>query len=299
MSYTDMLREVAEANGETLSSLTNITRNTGMNASSGSSGGSSGGGSGSSSGGSSGSGGSSSGGSGGTSGSGGSSGLGSSTGFSTISTTSNNLSYTGGNQVISSYTSGRKIIFNATYAGATFDGAGNFVVNSNLGVLAVQNADDKVIDLSTADGTTFLTAYETTNPAVIDGRNYAGYEIINGSAAGSDFIYAGNGGSQLWGGAGFGADVLTGGGGADIFIGGRTQGADVFLNASSADAVYLNDATLSDIVAASEANGVISLAFNTGNAIAIQSSELLSAAVVLADGLAYRFNHVTKSWQNA
>jgi len=61
----------------------------------------------------------------------------------------------------------------------------------------------------------------------------------------------------------------------------------------------LNDATLSDIVAASESNGVIALAFNTGNVVAVQSSELLSAAIVLADGSAYRFNHVTKAWQGA
>lgn len=89
------------------------------------------------------------------------------------------------------------------------------------------------------------------------------------------------------------------GGGTDIFTGGKYQGADVFANASSADVVNLNDATLSDIVAASESNNVISLAFNTGNVVAVGSSELLSAAFVLADGSAWRYNHATKSWQGA
>ena len=133
---------------------------------------------------------------------------------------------------------------------------------------------------------------------MIDGRGIAGFELINGSA-GSDTIFAGDGGSQLWGGADVAADALFGGGGADIFVGGRTQGADVFLNASSTDVVHLNDATLGDIVATAEDNGVVAVAFNTGNVIAAQSAELLSSAFVLSDGSAYRYNHANKSWQSA
>ena len=94
-------------------------------------------------------------------------------------------------------------------------------------------------------------------------------------------------------------DILVGGNGADIFIGGRTQGADFFLNASAADLVHLNDTTLSDIVATAEENGTIGIAFNTGNVIAVQSSEAYSAAFMLADGSTYRYNHANKSWQNA
>ncbi len=309
MSTTDILSKLLAERKNLI--LTGGSGDKNMGASSGTSGGSSstsGGGSSSSGSGSSSSGsggssssgsGSSSGGSNGTSGTTSSHGTGATSNTTTTANSRFYYNYTGGNQFISSYTSERKIIFNATFAGATFDGAGNFIVNSNLGTLTVQNARDKVIDLSTADGETFVAAYESSVPTVLDGRGIAGYEIISGSATGSDFIFAGDGGSQLWGGAGFGADVLTGGGGTDIFIGGKYQGADVFYNASSADVVNLNDTTLSDIVAASEANGVIALAFNTGNAVAIQSSELLSAAVVLADGSAYRFNHVTKSWQGA
>ena len=166
-----------------------------------------GGGSSTSGGSSSSSGGSSSGSINGTSGTTSSHGTGTTSNTTTTANSRFYYNYTGGNQFISSYTSGRKIIFNATFAGAAFDGAGNFIVNSNLGTLTVQNARDKVIDLSTAGGSTF--------------------------------------------------------------------------------------------VAASEANGMIALAFNTGNVVAVQSSELLSSAFVLADGSAYRFNHVTKTWQGA
>ena len=197
--------------------------------------------------------------------------------------------YAGGDQVISDYVSGDQIIF----------GGGNFALTSPTGTLFIQNANDKIIDFTDGAGNPYAKAYAATNPGVIDGRGLAGYEVITGSDFGSDWLYAGDGGSQLWGGSGFGQDILTGGGGADIFIGGKNQGADVIFNAGSADMVNLNDATLSDIVAASEANGVIALAFNNGNAVAIQSSEVLSAAFVLADGSAYRYNHAAKVWQNA
>ena len=206
--------------------------------------------------------------------------------------------YAGGNQIISDYQSGQKIIFAEVYTGAFFDAEGNFCVGSSTGALVIQNAKDKVIDLSDAAGNAFLKAYAASNPGVIDGRGLAGFELINGSA-GADAIYAGDGGSQLWGGADTAADALVGGGGTDIFIGGRTQGADVFSNASSADIVHLNDANLSDIVATAEENGAIAIAFNTGNVVGVQSSEALSATFMLSDGSKYRYNHATHNWQTA
>ena len=206
--------------------------------------------------------------------------------------------YAGGNQVIGDYQSGEKIVFGDVYTGSFYDGAGNYFIGSSTGALVIQNAADKVIDLSDAAGNSFIKAYSATTAGVIDGRGLAGFEIINGSA-GSDVIFAGDGGSQLWGGLDVAADTMVGGGGADIFIGGRTQGADVILNASATDIVHLNDANLSDIMATEENNGTIAVAFNTGNVVAVQSSEALSAAFMLADGSAYRYNHANKSWQTA
>ncbi len=206
--------------------------------------------------------------------------------------------YTGGNQVISDYAAGEKIVFGATYTGAFYDGNGDFFAGSTTGALVVQNAMNKVVDLTDAAGNAFVKAYAATTAGIIDGRGLGGFEVINGSA-GADAIYAGDGGSQLWGGADVASDAMMGGGGTDIFIGGKNQGADYFLNASSADIVHLNDSTLSDIVATAEENGTIGIAFNTGNVIAVQSSEALSATVMLADGSAYKYNHANKSWQSA
>ena len=206
--------------------------------------------------------------------------------------------YTGGNQVVGDYVSGEKIVFGDVYTGAFYDGAGNFFAGSTTGALVIQNAADKVVDLSDASGNSFVKAYMATTAGVIDGRGLTGFEIINGSS-GSDAIFAGDGGSQLWGGLDTAADTMIGGGGTDIFIGGRTQGADVILNATAGDIVHLNDATLGDIMATAEQNGAIAVAFNTGNVVAVQSTEPLSAAFMLADGSAYRYNHANKSWQTA
>ena len=211
-------------------------------------------------------------------------------------TTTQNI-YTGGDQVISNYT-GEPVTLSGSFSGANFSG-NNFVVNSSAGTLTIQNVTDKVIDLRDASGNEFIKAYMPSLAGVIDGTGINGYEIITGSAAGTDVIFAGDGGSQLWGGAGDTADALVGGNGSDIFIGGRYQGSDNFLNVSSADVVNLTDATLSDIVAAVGSADNVLIGFNTGNIISIQSTDTLSAAINLADGTSWRFNHSTQSWQGA
>ena len=205
--------------------------------------------------------------------------------------------YTGGNQVVSDYQAGEKIVLGTLPTSGTFVD-GNFVLTSASGSLVVENAANKVVEFTDGNGNDFIKAYAATNPGTIDGRGLAGFEIINGSE-GNDFIYAGDGGSQLWGGSSAASDWLEGGAGTDIFVGGRYQGADIFNNAEAKDEVHLNDATLSDIIATAEQNGLVAISFNNGNSVAIQSTEALSAAVVLADGSAWRYNHAARTWQNA
>ena len=185
------------------------------------------------------------------------------------------------------------------YTGATFDTSGNFFVGSSTGTLTIQDAMDKLVDIIDASDNAFIKAYQASTAGVIDGRGLAGYEIINGSSTGSNVIFAGDGGSQLWGNSGSDADALVGGNGADIFNGGRFQGADNIFNASSADVVNLTDATLSDIVATAGNDSGVAIGFNTGNVVNIQSTDALSAAINLADGSSWRYNHVTKGWQSA
>lgn len=208
------------------------------------------------------------------------------------------LIYAGGDQIISDYQSGEQIFLNAMPTGYIF-GGGNFAMTSATGTLFIANANDKIINFVDGAGNDFAKAYAATYPGVIDGRVLAGYEVINGSDYGADAIFAGDGGSQLWGGNGMDSDTLVGGAGADVFIGGKMQGSDVMMNAASTDVVFLNDALLGDIIAAAGDGGTVAIAFNTGNVVMVSSSEPLSAAFMLADGSAYRYNHVAQAWQKA
>ncbi|MBR4383067.1 MAG: hypothetical protein IKP64_05865 [Selenomonadaceae bacterium] len=61
----------------------------------------------------------------------------------------------------------------------------------------------------------------------------------------------------------------------------------------------MTDATLSDIVGTLGNDNGIAIGFNTGTVINIQSTDTLSAAINLADGSSWRYNHVAKSWQSA
>ena len=216
-----------------------------------------------------------------------------------------NYIYEGGYKDISTYQTGEIISFRADYLGSSYDGGNNFIARSSTGALFVDNVADKVIDITDGGGNAFIKAYAASQAGVIDGRGHAGIEIIKGSA-GTDTIYAGDGGSQLWGGDDKESDILFGGGGADTFTGGNTdtfisgknQGSDTFRNISTKDTVILSDVTLSDITEVKDVNGFLSLTFNTGNTVTIQSRELLSGAIQLADGTSHRFNHMTRTWQH-
>ena len=207
--------------------------------------------------------------------------------------------YTGGNAVVEEYTSGAPIAVEAQVAGVIFEN-GNFVVQTENGAMVIENVMDKVIDLRDAAGNSIMKAYTSSTEGVVDGRGLDGFQIIAGANNGSNIIFTGDGGSQLWGGEGNFADALVGGNGVDNFICGIYQGLDNFFNVSSDDAVNLLDANLSDIVGTLAVNDdTIAIGFSSGNVIMIQSTELLSAAITLADGSSWRFNHTTKTWQTA
>lgn len=207
----------------------------------------------------------------------------------------NNYVYTGGDQVISDY-AGQPICLDTTPMNAFF-GGGNFALISETGTLLIQNANDKIISFTDSEGEPYAKAYAATNPGVIDGRGLAEYEVITGSDLGGDVIFAGDGGSQLWGGNGFVADILTGGDGSDIFVSGKSEGNDSIINASSDDTVYLRDATLSDIVLTASDGYSVGIMFSTGNVLTVSGTSEYSAEFMLADGTEFKYNYVSRQWQ--
>ena len=204
--------------------------------------------------------------------------------------------YTGGNQTISDYASGNKIYFGADFAGATFDGVGNLLLGSSFGTLTVANIWNKIVDVSNMAGQTFLAAYESYLPGVIDGRGFSSRELIAGSSYGTDVIFAGDGGSSLWGGADTAADVLVGGGGEDIFVSGKSEGSDSVIDASAFDTVYLRDVTVSDIALTASDGNSVGIMFNTGNVLTVTGTSAASANFTLKDGSTYWYACNSKQW---
>ena len=204
--------------------------------------------------------------------------------------------YTGGNQVISNYASGNKIYFGTDYTGATFDGNGNFLVGSSFGVLTVANVWDKIVDVSNMAGETFLAAYNAFLPSVIDGRVLSSRELIAGSSYGGDVIFAGTGGSSLWGGNDSANDVLIGNVRTDIFVSGKNEGSDSIVDAANTDTILLRDVTVSDIALTASDGYSVGIMFNTGNVLTISGTSGASADVMLADGSTYWYGYDSKQW---
>ena len=203
--------------------------------------------------------------------------------------------YTGGNAVISNY-AGEQITVGMLPKEWMFYGS-DFYYGSNTGTLVVQGVKDKILDFRDGNGNSFVKAYSATYSGVSDGRTWSGFEYIVGSDYGADAIFAGDGGSSLWGGNGSYDDTLIGGAATDVFVSGKSQGNDVISNASSADVIFLPDVEVRDILYVNEQNNTLALTFNTGNSLLIGSTDYLSARMDFADGASWRFNHSTRSWQ--
>ena len=106
----------------------------------------------------------------------------------------------------------------------------------------------------------------------------SGTDIFYGGNFSDNTIYAGDGGSQLWGGV-YGNDILFGGAGADEFIAGTACGADVIYNANVGDTVNLSTTSLTQLV-----NATIN-----SNGVFIQTVDGSSVAVLGEVGSAFRF----------
>lgn len=205
--------------------------------------------------------------------------------------------YGGGDKAIPNY-SGGKVAYATDFTGIGFND-NDFMINSSSGTLSLQNARDKVIDVSSTRGRTIAYAFMASGGGEIDGSGFPQMEVILGGNNASNVIYAGAGGSSLWGGADSVADTLNGGFGEDNFFVGKKDGSDVINFASPDDRVILYDVSLSDISSFTPSELGISLALKTGSTITVNDTDNLSPAFQLSDGSSWKFNHTTNDWQSA
>ena len=160
------------------------------------------------------------------------------------------------------------------------------------GTLIVSGDDSNEINL---DGSFEQEFFNIPN---INASDSTGENILIGDAK-DNIIIGGAGANSLWGGYGSDTDILIGGAGTNDFYYGQNDGNDTIQNASTSDSVNLYDVSLSDIVDFAENNGTISIAFSTGNFIAVENTENLSATFNLADGSKWQYNREAQSWQSA
>lgn len=204
--------------------------------------------------------------------------------------------YGGGNAAMSNY-SGGKVAWATDCTGIGFNDK-DFMINSSSGTLSLQNARDKVIDVSSTRGRTVAYAFMSSSGGDIDGSGFSQLEVILGGDNASNVISAGVGGSSLWGGAGSVADTLNGGFGEDNFFVGKTDGSDVINFASPDDRVILYNVGLSDISNFTPSQMGISLTFSTGSIVTINDTDEISPIFQLADGSCWKFNHSTNNWES-
>ena len=195
--------------------------------------------------------------------------------------------YSGGYKTITNYDESRPVTIAAALQGFDIEGD-NVSIQASDGTLEIQNVRGKYVTYQDSSGSTFAYSYKgatvggtDSNSTVnnyyqtIDVRskqNLSGvYGVIIGGESVNDVIYAGNGGSSLWGGSG-GKDTLIGGDGADEFIYKLGSGNDVIQGAGDNDVVVLDGIELSNIRSAPVTSNLISATFSDGGSIKIEGS---------------------------
>ena len=207
----------------------------------------------------------------------------------------NNFTYTyvynGGDKIINNYVEG-ELINLTDFAGINLD-ENNFYILSNSGSLQVQNVRGKFVDYSYGGGDPIAYSYLGNGGGVIDGRAKNGrLGVMAGGNYSDNQIYAGSGGSSLWGGMG-GNDTLTGNIGYDEIFYVMGSGNDVIQNVDGNDVVNLLGVSLSQITYASIEDSKISADFADGGHLEIKSSAAVGFKV---EGVTYAANRADKTW---
>ena len=169
----------------------------------------------------------------------------------------------------------------------------NLIIYSNTGSLTIANVRGQNMTYGDADGNVIGYSYVSGKSETIDRRNYSKFNVVIGADNADNVIYAGSGGSNMWGGFG-GKDTLIGGAGYDVFNYKAGSGDDLVQDAGDNDLVNLNDVSMSQIVSAKVDYSEISVTFTEGGSLKITGN---SKVGFLVDGVTYYVsNRSTGDW---
>lgn len=208
----------------------------------------------------------------------------------TLVISGNTYTYNGGDKVINNYQQGEVVELASDYQGIDLSG-NSFFVKSSSGQLEIQNSRDKFVGYS-AESEVVAYSYVASGGGNVDGRDKNVAEIMIGGDNANNQIYAGSGGSSLWGGNG-GIDTLTGGDGNDEFFYAVGSGNDVVQNADSNDLINLASITLSQISGVEVNIGQININFIDGGSLKVQGGD--DVRYQIAEGT-FAVNQTTKEW---
>ncbi|MBQ7199106.1 MAG: hypothetical protein IJS29_07575 [Selenomonadaceae bacterium] len=151
-----------------------------------------------------------------------------------LTDTEGSYNYSGGNRIITDYTSDKSVALNAAVTGIEVSG-NNLVITSADGALTLSEVRDKVMSFTDANGNIVAYAYMASEGGTVDGRGLSAFEVIIGANNANDLLMASGSGSSLYGGKGSGDDTLQGGAGPDTFL--HTNGTTHITNFTTGDTV--------------------------------------------------------------
>ena len=215
-----------------------------------------------------------------------------------IENSSQTVDFNGNNTVINNISEENKINYNTTFFNAysTKDGKDFVIVNDENNLLVIRDAADKTINFVAGDKNYYGFMTSTSgNVGSTDTEIFAG---VLGAHYKDNEVFAGKGGSYLWGGFG-GNDNLHGGNGADIFYYTYGDGNDNFVNAESQDSVIVS-AKLEQIASAQITDSGVNVSFVNGNSLNISGQ--VESFTLYSEGSTsqkFRADYQTKTWQQA
>ncbi len=198
--------------------------------------------------------------------------------------------YNGGDKIIDNYQQGEVVKLASDYQGIDLK-ENSFFVKSSSGQLEIQNSRDKFIGYS-AENEVVAYSYVASGGGNVDGRDKNVAEIFIGGDNANNQIYAGSGGSSLWGGNG-GTDTLIGGEGYDEFFYAVGSGNDIMQSVGDNDLVNLASVNLSQISGVDVKVGQVNINFVDGGSLQVQGGS--GVAYRIAEGT-FAVNQSTKQW---